>query len=208
MTTLTGDVLPSALNVRRAKQPSADATFVRNTRKAANMNLEELEADYASRRDNDGWRHIEARLDRAMARVMDHDRRLLELGPSERAVAHRLAVHLEQDFPGWCTDCEYNRQGNGDDRKTVSPEQPLLPPSGKLDVAEVDPGIIVHQRGPEGPNLLVLEVKPASSTGLARDRAKLRKYLTDEHLRYKFAALVTYRTGDDCRFDHIERIVP
>lgn len=39
--------------------------------------------------EDDGWVVIAERLNRAAARVMDHDRRLLELGPSERAVAHR-----------------------------------------------------------------------------------------------------------------------
>ena len=87
---------------------------------------------------------IEVRLARAIARVLDNDRRLLEHGPSERAVAHRLAVYLENEFPGWHTDCEYNRQGSETDHKQVNL------PDGKKDA---DPDIVVHFRGPEGPNL-------------------------------------------------------
>ena len=36
---------------------------------------------------------------------------LLEKEAGERALTHRLAVHLEKQFPGWETDCEYDRLG-------------------------------------------------------------------------------------------------
>lgn len=140
------------------------------------------------------WEEIEARLTRAMSRVMDNDRVLLEHGPSERAVAHRLAVYLEDEFPCWHTDCEYNRQGGGPDRKQV----PL--PTGQ---ANADPDIVVHRRGPDGPNLLALEVKPHGKDK-NHDRQKLRSYRATHG--YVFAVLVVYQTGDDPGFTELERI--
>lgn len=140
------------------------------------------------------WPEIEARLNRAISRVVDNDLRLLEYGPSERAVAHRLAVYLEHEFPEWHTDCEYNRQGGGRDRKRVA-----IFDGGEE--SDVDPDVIVHRRGPHGPNLLAIEVKPAHQT--VRDRAKLRQYLTTH--RYQYAVLVTYTTGRDATFN-TERI--
>ncbi len=82
-----------------------------------------------------------------MARVIDNDLWVLQHGPSERAVAHRLAVYIEHEFPGWSTDCEYNRQGEVGGRKKVTLNAYALPRA-------VDPDIIVHVRGPKGPNLL------------------------------------------------------
>lgn len=142
------------------------------------------------------WSEIEARLNRAISRVLDNDRGLLEFGPSERAVAHRLAVYLEHEFPEWHTDCEYNRQGGGRDRKRVQLD-------GSAEPSDVDPDIIVHKRGPHGPNLLAIEVKPARHSTV-RDRSKLRQYIATHH--YQFAVLVTYATGDDPRFNAAERI--
>jgi hypothetical protein len=136
------------------------------------------------------------RIVRAMSRVVDDDLALLKHGPSERAVSHRLAVYIEHEFCGWNVDCEYNRQGGANERKQVD-----LPDKAG---AEVDPDIIVHVRGPEGPNLLAIEIKPdgASAERVERDRRKLLAYLVFHN--YRFTALLTYRTGDQAGFAAIE----
>jgi len=41
---------------------------------------------------------------------------LLEKDLGERALTHRLAVHVEKQFPGWEVDCDYNRLGEGFDK--------------------------------------------------------------------------------------------
>ncbi len=41
-----------------------------------------------------------------------HETFLLEKEAGERALTHRLAVHFERQFPGWETDCEYDRLGD------------------------------------------------------------------------------------------------
>ena len=82
---------------------------------------------------------------------------------SEWAIAHRLAVYLEQLLPGWNVDCEFNRQGNEIDPKALE--------SGSL----VRPDIIVHHRGQveREHNLLAIELKKAN---VAADHAKVREY--------------------------------
>ena len=169
-------------------------------------------AELATLRDTRQWPVIEEKLRCALALVTERDRDLLEDGRNERAVAHRLAVYLEDQFQGWHIHCEFNRQGstNGPEdersRKQISAEPPLLPPSEEGGVwALVDPDIIVHRRRTKL-NLLVIEVKPASSAGIKRDKAKLMKYLTDEHLGYTFAVLVTYRIGADAGFEALFRV--
>jgi hypothetical protein len=58
----------------------------------------------------------------------------------------------------------------------------------------VFPDIVVHQRGPDGPNLLVVEAKKATSgMDSAFDCAKLKGY--KEELGYRFAAFVVLPAG-------------
>jgi len=140
-----------------------------------------------------GWEEIEHRLHRAMSLVLDNDSYLIEHGPSERAVAHRLAVYLEQEFPEWHVDCEYNRQGGDTSRKQVRLNGVLK---------NADPDIIVHRRGRvdrdgsgPGRNLLAVEVKPQDGDPkeIRHDMNKLLEYLDTHH--YAFAVLVLYEIG-------------
>ncbi len=146
------------------------------------------------------WELIDKLVRRSMDRVIDHDKRLLVLGPSERAVMHRLAVYIEQDFPGWHVDCEYNRQGDVGDRKQarLAADAPLQ---------DMDPDIIVHLRGTDNRlNLLAIEVKPTSrgAADLEKDRNKLRGYLRAHG--YHFAAFVTYVAENEACPYGVERI--
>jgi hypothetical protein len=86
---------------------------------------------------------------RAAFNLLRRDGDLLTLGASEWALAHRLAVYLETEVPGWHVDCEYDRQGTGRDLKRDGDGDP------------VRPDIIVHHRGATDlrANLLVLELK-------------------------------------------------
>jgi len=67
----------------------------------------------------------------------------------ERPAAHRLAVYLEEYFPGWNIDCEYNKMGE----KT----QPKQNSCGN----HKRPDIIIHkrERNEKENNLLVIEIK-------------------------------------------------
>jgi hypothetical protein len=106
---------------------------------------------------------------------------LLEKDVGERALTHRLAVHLESRFGGWDVDCEYNRFG----------ERRLLLPKGLIVSTDDDigksvyPDIVVHRRAvPE--NLLAVEIrKVANYHPLEHDRHKLRA-LTDPHLWFAY----------------------
>ena len=43
--------------------------------------------------------------------LIKNDFYLLEIGANERSVAHKLAEYLQQEFPNWHFDCEYNMHG-------------------------------------------------------------------------------------------------
>lgn len=77
----------------------------------------------------------------AVQTLLDRDAYLLRADVNERTVTHRLAVYVEQAFPDWDVDCEYNRDGH--DPKEIA--------FGSGDDAEhgsrVFPDVIVHKRG-------------------------------------------------------------
>jgi hypothetical protein len=100
---------------------------------------------------------LKLRVQLAVNTLYARDSMLLSLEVSEWALAHRLAVYLEQEFPGWNIDCEYNKQGEH------SPD----PKTNAATVGTTErtrPDIILHHRGElsREHNLLVIELKKAS----------------------------------------------
>ena len=106
---------------------------------------------------------------------------LLEHDVGERALTHRLAVHVEKHFPGWEVDCDYNRLG---ERTLRLPRGAIVSTDDHLGKS-IYPDIVVHQR--EIPNnLLAIEVrKAANHHALEHDQQKLRA-LTDPHLWFAY----------------------
>ena len=108
---------------------------------------------------------------------------LFEKDLGERTLTHRLAVHLEKQFPGWDVDCDYNRLG---ERTLRLPRGTIVSTDDHLGKS-VYPDIVVHQRGIPN-NLLAIEVrKAANHQPPEHDQQKLRA-LTDPHLWFAFWA--------------------
>lgn len=134
---------------------------------------------------------MHAELDRIIAALQAFYAResfLLEQDSGERALTHRLAVHIEAQFSGWDVDCDYNRLG---ERRMLLPRGAIASTDDSLGKS-VYPDIVVHRRAiPE--NLLAIEVrKAANHQPLDHDRHKLRA-LTDAHhwFAYWIGALLT-----------------
>ena len=106
---------------------------------------------------------------------------LLEHDLGERALTHRLAVHLEPQFQGWQVDCDYDRLG---ERTLRLPHGTIVSTDDHL-AKSIYPDIVVHQR--EIPNnLLAIEVRKASNhQPPEHDRHKLQA-LTDPHLWFAY----------------------
>ena len=106
---------------------------------------------------------------------------LLEHDLGERTLTHRLAVHLEQQFPGWEVDCDFDRLG---ERTLRLPHGTIVSTDDHLGKS-IYPDIVVHQR--EIPNnLLAIEVrKAANHQPPEHDRNKLCA-LTDPHLWFAY----------------------
>jgi hypothetical protein len=106
---------------------------------------------------------------------------LFERDLGERTLTHRLAVHIEKQFPGWDVDCDYNRLG---ERTLRLPHGTIVSTDDQF-AKSIYPDIVVHQR--EIPNnLLAIEVrKAANHQPPEHDRHKLRA-LTDPHLWFAY----------------------
>jgi len=132
---------------------------------------------------------------------------------SERAIAHRLAVYLEyklredgiiQDSHPVVVDCEYNRHLQSqkvhqipaelvsivkDAKRTATPDSD----DDGFYVFSIAPDIVVHERGSDRNNLLVVEVKKSTNREIPQyDRLKLECF-TDKTsgYGYKLGAAVT-----------------
>ena len=127
------------------------------------------------------------RLNSACHSLLEHDRELLVVDANERSITHKLAEHLQAEFPGWNVDCEYNRDGFDPKRMTYTVESVS---TDNTEAKTVFPDIIVHERGTQARNLLVIEAKKRTSGNANSDREKLKAYKLQ--MSYTFAYSVVF----------------
>jgi hypothetical protein len=126
---------------------------------------------------------IAGALNRALDAFAERDKHLLAADASERSMSHQIAVHLAKEIPGYDVDCEYNRDGFDVKRLHLGHR----PASDDDDEAvTVFPDIIVHRRGTNDDNLLVVEMnKAAARGGFDYDYGKLQAFRAE--LKYTWA---------------------
>ena len=140
-------------------------------------------------------REVKDHVTRAMARVEKNDRHLLMIDVSERSIAARLAMYLSERFKGHDVDVEYNRHGE-DTKKLHDLIYDYGCPREREDTT-VLPDVIVHRRGSDDSNLLIIEMKKSTSReGVENDRRRIRAFR--QELGYKLGALVVCKTKGQC----------
>lgn len=91
--------------------------------------------------------------------LLKEDRDLFTCEVNERTLTQNLAKHLQKFFPNFSVDCEYNRDG-------TNPK--------KVDGKNIVPDIIIHKRGCNDHNLVVIEAKKdANDCDMRNDCVKL-----------------------------------
>jgi hypothetical protein len=152
-------------------------------------------------RDNEERATVERLVRAALETLLKRDGFLIAKNVNERSITHWLAVYLQEHFPTWDVDCEYNRDGH-------APKELHLP-APQIDAEDTDattvyPDIIVHKRGTPN-NLLVIETKKTTSRRSAQfDISKLKQY--QEQLGYTYGLFIEFLvadTPDVSRFDWI-----
>lgn len=149
-------------------------------------------------------------IDNSIRKLVKNDSFLLVHNASERSIAHRLALYIEEDewiyANGYQVDCEYNRVGDGVLKK-LHGLNIKYDEYGSL----VYPDIIIHKRG-QGPfsdlnhpcqNFLIIEIKKSTSeVGDSDDVKKIDAYI--EELGYLNGLAVKIFTGKDYKL-HINK---
>jgi hypothetical protein len=144
---------------------------------------------------------VENRLKIALGKLAENDGYLLENDLSERCIASRLAMYLQEQFREYSVDVEYNRDARAPKELFLPPECANHPP-GKP--RKVLPDIIVHRRGGQGPNVLVLEMKKGTNYDRRDcDRKRVRAFQRPP-FNYEFGALIKCWTdaGAGALIDH------
>jgi hypothetical protein len=127
---------------------------------------------------------------RAIDTFYTRDPKLFSVEASEWAIAHRLAVYLEKEIPGWNVDCEYNKQGENSDPKTNAQT------GGETD--RTRPDIILHHRGELAleHNLLVIELKKEKENSDLKKAKEFTAPLRAEDKRkfqYQYGLALSFR---------------
>ena len=109
----------------------------------------------------------------------------------EVALCHRLAVHLEKSekFDGYLIDCDYNRSGINVKRSERNVKKH---PREKVKNCGFRPDIIVHKRGSDDDNLIMIEAKKASATRPQKKEAKKRLRRHAKAYNYCYAFYVEF----------------
>jgi len=138
---------------------------------------------------------IQKVVENCLETFMKKDIFLLEHDVDERTVSHRLAFYLQSEIPEIHVDCEYNREGF--EIKKISGPKWIKP-------RNIYPDIIVHERGSNSSNILIVEVKKYGNRDIENDEIKLKAF-TSEQYHYNFGLLVVIYTKENSKNDPILR---
>lgn len=117
----------------------------------------------------------------ALHEFFRNDCDLLERNVNERSITHKLAEHLQHQFKSLKVDCEYNR--HEEDIKALPIEG--YTQTNCLDARTVFPDIIVHRRGDDSCNRLVIEVKKYRRN-VETDKKKLCAFTNPTNPKHKY----------------------
>lgn len=160
------------------------------------------------------------KLEEAIDRLYVNDFHLIENQAHERSITHMLAKHLSDIFTGYDIDCEYdtditNLTGNYPKKKEIeilknelekvkdhikSSTDKSINEYGEIIVPlNIYPDIIIHRRGTNNLNTLIVELKKSTNTNrksIKLDKLKLEAY-TSQRLNYRLGAYINLSVGKD-----------
>ncbi|MCU6708005.1 hypothetical protein M6D81_04700 [Paenibacillus sp. J5C_2022] len=155
--------------------------------------------------------YIKRALNNSIKEFLDRDKYLLEKNVSERAISHKIASYLEDEFGSFYdVDCEFNRNASNEAELkkilVIHNEIKELPGiKSNPRIHEIDgeeyyefsvyPDIIVHKRGRSNRNILIIEIKKSnSSITKDYDYCKLKAYTDSKYndLKYQYGAFLSF----------------
>jgi hypothetical protein len=171
---------------------------------------------------------IKRNLSKALNILYEKDFYLIKEKAHERTITHMLALHLVNFFPEYDIDCEYdidktNLDGEYPGKKEIEilikdlekfKNSILQSPNRKFTVEDLEifvhlniyPDIIIHKRGTNESNILVIELKKSTNFNNKShelDRIKLKAY-TSERLKYQIGAFINLSVSENFKKEQTE----
>ena len=113
---------------------------------------------------------------------------MLKNNLNERSITHKLAEYIQKYFSDYNVDYEYNR--NMADIKKIKKisKKNISETDAEGNTVSVYPDIIIHKRGNNDSNLIVIEVKKANADDNSKkfDCEKLKAFTKSDGLKYKY----------------------
>ena len=120
---------------------------------------------------------IENVLGNACNFLYSRHKNLIDERAHERTIVSFMVPNLQSSFPEFTVINDYNREGDLEERKTKS----------DLEGNPFIPDLIVHEYGPQGRNLLAVEVKGYwNRESREIDKDKLRKLRLKHHYEFTY----------------------
>lgn len=116
-------------------------------------------------------------IENALVILYRTEKEIIDRESHEQTISARLMLHLQHLLPEWNIDVEFNRQGENRETKTDE--------TG----AKRKPDLIIHKRGPAGPNLAVILVKCEWNKKRREDDKKVVQSIKTKH-EYQAAFLL------------------
>ncbi len=147
----------------------------------------------------EGWEDMD-RFVKAVQCFIMNEKFLLENNLNERTITHKLAEYLQKEYCEYEVDCEYNRMPNGESYDEGVAKK-ILNMGGKSfeectkrsDTSDFTafPDIIIHHRGDNENNFLVVEVKKKNNNSKNWcDFKKLEAFT--KQLNYKYGIYLEF----------------
>jgi hypothetical protein len=135
---------------------------------------------------------ITKKIGKALKLLCSKDQYLINHDVNERSVSHKLAEYIQNEFPNFNVDCEYNRDG-------ASKKELHFLDFGKFGPSDVNgktvyPDIIIHKRNTKN-NLLIIEMKKNSLPD-SNDVKKLKAFTkTGNGYEYQWGLFIGFFEG-------------
>lgn len=140
---------------------------------------------------------IEGKIKCSLQKLRRLDKGLLDISVNERTITHKLAEYLQEHFPEFNVDCEYNRYENYTKRiRNKQDRSKIITNLNNIELAKliwenkeadtIYPDIIVHIRGTQESNILIIEVKKSSNPDTGESDKEKIEELMNRPYNYKF----------------------
>lgn len=134
-----------------------------------------------------GLEETKDKVQKALKKLRESDAFLIQANTNERTISHKLAEYRQVEFLPLNVDCEYNRHG-GEIKRLDVPRDNIN--WDDTEARTVFPDIVIHERGNDKNNLLVIEIKKSSNnSGNQFDINKLIAF-TREPYNYLFGLFI------------------